>query len=202
MGNRVTGKNGAIYGVSSRTAVIIAVSMTDFGDHKTFTLTGFPLWDSTHYPTILVDGSAPSVAFTVNYIAGSITFASSIGTGHTVTINNITYSTLVLVGDFTDWSVDAMIDVVDATAMGDTWHQKVTTFLGWTATVEHFYVSSYFWTAFVTGNTFYVKFFIDGAGTTCWLGNGFFQWGVSVPFDGAIKEAISFEGTDQLQFTA
>jgi len=200
---RISGKNGKILAVSTRTIISIAETMTDVaGGHIVFILTGKPYWDSNLPPVILVDGFAPATAFTVQYVAGTITFASSIGAGHTVTVNGIAYSTLIEVGDFFNWTIDAKVDVVDATAFQDVWHVKLSTFLGWVATAERYYLNSYWFTAFGNHLTFYVQFFPVSTSAECWTGNGHIDDALKLVKDAPFTETIKLEGTGELVYTA
>lgn len=199
--SRYSGKNGKIMGVSSRTDVIVAQTMTDQGSHTVYVLTGKPLWDSSIMPKVLVNGTAPAVAFVVDYISGSVTFASALGSGDVVTVNNFTYSTLIEVGDFRSWAVNGTQDIVDITAFQDEWHKKVSTFKAWSGTLEHLYVSSYLWNTFVASTTFYVKLYVDMNDSHYWVGDAWFSAkGMSVPFNGVITEAVTLEGTNELRY--
>jgi hypothetical protein len=200
---RISGKTGKILAVSTRTVVSIAQTMTDVGGgHIVFILTGKPYWDSNLPPVILVDGTPSATAYTVQYVAGTITFSGSIGGGHTVTVNGIAYSTLLEVGDFFNWTIDAKVDNVDATAFQDIWKVKLSTFLGWVASAERYYINSYWFTAFGNGIDFYMQFFPQAASAECWTGNGYIDDSMKLTKDAPFTETIKLEGTGELQYTA
>ena len=166
----------------------------------TYTLTGKPYWDSNVYPVFLVNGSAPTVKYTVNYTKGTITFASALNPAYPVTVNNFTYSTLTEVGDFKSWKLDAKLDVVDVTGFQDGSHVKLATFKGWTASAEHYFTTGYWFTEFDLGKTFYFVFYYDSASSKYFVGNGLLNLPVDAPHDQAIMEPITLEGTDALTF--
>jgi len=101
------------------------------------------------------------------------------------------------------WNIDAKTDVVDATAFQDTWHQKLSTFLGWTATIEGLWLGSVnaFWTAFLSGATVSVVMYPIAGGTECFTGDAFADFSIKVVKDGVITFTAKLEGTGTLSHT-
>ena len=198
---RRTGQTGGVYGVTSRTTVSVAQAMTDGGAHTLYTLTGKPYWDSNITPTILVNGSAPAVAYTIDYIDGTVTFVTPLLITDAVTVNNIVYSTLIKVGDLYGWAASAKLDTVDVTAFEDVWHTLLSVFLGWTATIEAYHVNGYWFGALVASNNFYVKLYpdVNASPTEYWIGNGYLSEGVKLAHNAAVTEAITLNGTGVLK---
>ena len=202
MGARLTGKIGAIFGVTSRTTVSVALTMTDGGAHTLYTLTNKPLWDSNIPPTILVNAVPPAVAYIVDYIDGSVTFASALAPGDVVTVNNIVYCTMIQVGDCYGWNVNTKLDTADATAFGDVWHTLLATFIGWSVTIDSYHVNGYWFGALVTTNNFYVHLFTSYTGASneeYFVGNGYLDDGVKVAHNAVVTEPITLNGTGVLK---
>lgn len=198
---RLTGKTGAVYGVTSRTTVSVAVGMTDGGAHTLYTLTGHPYWDSNITPTILVNGVAPAVAYTVDYIDGTVTFASALLITDVVTVNNIVYSALVKVGDLFGWALDVKMDKVDATAFEDVWHTFLSVFLGWNVTIDGYKVNGYWYAAVVAANNFYIRLYpdVNASPTEYFVGNGYLSEGIKLVHNAAVTEAITLAGTGEMK---
>ena len=109
----------------------------------------------------------------------------------------------VEVAQIHEWSLDASVDVVDVTAFQDTWHQKLTTFLGFTGTLTGRWTGdATFWTALVGAVPVTLALYLTAGGTTNWTGSAICNFSISVPFDGAVDFTASFEGTGTLSFTA
>lgn len=195
---RITGKNGKIRGVLSRTTVSIDTAMTNAGDNLNYTLPPNTRWNPNLFPvikknTVLV----PASSYTVDYVNGKITFAVANLITDTITINGIEYMTMQDVGDIFNWSLDAKVDTVDATAFQDSFHTKLSSFRGWNATAEGYHVNGYWFSAF-SGNEFYVEFYPDAAATERWVGAAFISFGEKVKFDAAVTEHMAIDGTGAL----
>ena len=198
---RMTGKSGGVFCESSRISVLVAVTLTDLGAHTIYEYTSHPLWDSSKPPVILVNGSAPAVAYKVDYLSGRVTFATALLDTDVVTANKFDYSVLTKVGDLYGWSLDAKLDTQDATGFEDEWHVLVSGFKSWSASVDGYHVNGYWYTAFDTGKNTYFKFYPDvGSGITGYfVGNGHFDYGVKVSKDAVITEAMPIKGTSELR---
>jgi len=197
---RITGKNGKILSESSRTTVTTAQVLTDSGDHKTYNFpAGHQFLDPTQPPTITVNDANPTVAFTVDFIMGSVTFASALQVADVVKANNYTYSTLVEIGSMYNWAVDTKIDIVDVTAFQDVWHQKLSTFKGWTGSAEGYYVSAFWFNLFTPAKNVYVALYPEASSTERWVGAAFVDWGIKVAKDAAVTQTIRFEGNHELR---
>ena len=197
---RITGKNGKILAETSRTTVAGPTTLTDAGAHIVYTFPALTIYiDPTKPPTILVNGAAPAVAYTIDYILGSVTFASALAPGDVVTALAYVYSAVVEIGDLFNWAVDTKVDIVDSTGFQDTWHQKLATFLGWTGSAEGYYVSSYWYTQFTNKNAMYVVLYPDKNSVYRWVGACFIDWGIKVTKDAPVTSPIKFEGTHELR---
>lgn len=195
--SRLTGKNAQILAESTRTSVVVAQTMTDSGDHKTYSFQS--LWDSSKTPTItknavVVDPSA----FTIDYIAGTITFAVANLIGDVIKVNLIDYITLAVVADMYDWTVDAKIDVADATAFQDQFHTKLSSFRGWVAKASAYHRSDFWFPLFSAAKPCYVKLYPDASTTDYFVGNGFVSFGEKAPAGGVVVDSVSIEGTGAL----
>ena len=106
----------------------------------------------------------------------------------------------------TSWSLDAKLDVVDDTAFQDIWHSKLSTFKGWTATVEGLWESSggnsAFWDQFLLGTTATIELFPNKNATEKYSGSAFIDFSIKVVKDGVISFTAKVEGTGALTRTA
>ena len=214
--SRISGKNGAIYGVLAKTVVSVAAAMTDGGAHTVYTLVVGGVtekyWNPNLPPAITkdTDGNGIFLAvaaslYTVDFVNGTITFLSAVGATDVVKINGIEYCTLQAIGNMFDWTLDMKIGTTDSTAFQDTFAQKLSTFRSWSATATGYHVSAYWWDLFITtseGGTTpecYLVFYPDiGAPTLTnerYIGAGTIDAAVDVKKDAAVTEKITFNGT-------
>ena len=209
---RITGKNGTGYAVATRTVVSVAAAMTDGGAHTVYTLvvsSAQKYWNPNLPPVItkqtggvgLFVVQSPNL-YTVDYVAGTVTFLSALGATDVVKINGIEYATLAEVGDLFAWSLDLKIGTVDVTAFKDTFAKKLSEIRGWTATISGYHVSSFWWDAYIddTYPEFYVALYLDGDSATSerFVGAGFIDFGVGVAKDAAVTDKITVNGTDAI----
>lgn len=207
---RITGKNGTVYAVATRTLVSVAAAMTDGGAQTVYTLVVSAAtkkyWNPSLPPVITKQTGgvgdfvvqSPNL-YTVDYVNGTITFLSAIGATDVVKINGIEYATLAEVGDLFAWTLDLKIGTVDVTAFKDTFAKKLSEIRSWTATISGYHVSSFWWDAYAddTYPEFYVALYLDGASATSerFVGAGFIDFGVGVSKDAAVMDKITVNGT-------
>lgn len=196
--SRITGKNGKIMAEATRTAVTVDTTMVDSGDHQTYSY--HSLWDSSRPPTIKVNGSVvhPSL-YTVNFINGTVTFATPNLISDTVTVNNIEWVTVANVADIYNWTAEAKIDLVDATAFQDQYKFKLSSFRGWTAMAEAYHRSDFWFPLWSAAKPCYIKLYPDAGGTEYFIGNGFVDFAEKAPSTGAVADSVKIEGTGALE---
>ncbi len=206
---RITGKNGTVYAVTTRTLVSVAAAMTDGGAHTVYTLvvsSAQKYWNPNLPPVITkqTHGTGSFVVqspnlYTVDYILGTVTFLVALNSDDVVKINGIEYATLAEVGDLFAWSIDLKYSTVDVTAFKDAFSQKLSEIRSWTATIQGYHVSSFWWDAFIddTYPEFYVALYLDGASATSerFVGAGMIDFGVTVTKDAAVMDKITVNGT-------
>jgi len=213
---RITGKNGAIYGVLSKTTVSVAAAMTDGGAHTVYTLVVTAVarkyWNPNLPPVITKDTAGngiflpiSAVLYTVDYINGTVTFTTPNGATDVVNINGIEYSSLQAIGDMFNWTLDLKLGTVDATAFQDTFATKLSAIRSWSASAQGYHVSAYWWDLFITtseaGTTpeVYLVFYPDiGAPTLTnerFIGAGTVDVSIDVKKDAPVTEKITFAGT-------
>jgi predicted secreted protein len=109
------------------------------------------------------------------------------------------------VTSITDWTLDAKVDDVTSTAMQDTWHQKLTTFLGWDGSFTGHWESAganiAAWTQFLTGATATVELFPDKNQTEKFAGSAFIEFNLKAPHNGVVAFTAKFKGTGTLTRT-
>ena len=202
---RITGKNAQILAEATRTSVAVAVALTDVGAHTVYIYTGHPFWDPSTPPVITkqTHGSGGFVVqdpslYTVDYIAGTVTFAVALNNNDVVDANTFDYVTVAAVADMYDWSVDAKIDTVDVTAFTDAYHTKLSAFRGWTAAAASYHRSDFWYPLFVAGKPCYCKFYPDAATVEYFIGAGYVDFSEKAPMAGAVADAVKIEGTGAL----
>ncbi len=183
--------------------------MTDAGAHTVYSLvvtSTRKYWNPNLPPVITkqTHGTGSFVVqspnlYTVDYVAGTVTFLAANNSDDVVKINGIEYMTLSEVGDLFAWTLDMKIGTVDVTAFKDTFAQKLSEIRSWTATISGYHVSSFWWDAFSddTYPEFYVALYLNGASATSerWVGAGFIDFGVGVTKDTAVMDKITVNGT-------
>jgi len=111
----------------------------------------------------------------------------------------------VEVARITNWSIDTKIDIVDATAMQDAWHQKLSTFKSWTGSVEGVWENDgsnkQFWDTFLTAATATLELYPVGTATEKWSGSAFCDFSIKVAKDAVVMFTARVEGTDALTRT-
>jgi hypothetical protein len=195
--SRISGKNGKLRGVLARTLISVDTAMVDSGDHKTYSYQS--RWNPNLYPvikknTVLVATSA----YTVDYIAGTITFAVANLITDAITVNGIEWMSMQDVGDLFNWTLNAKVNVVDTTAFQDQFKEKRSSFREWSASAESYHVSGYWFDAF-SGEEFYVELYPDANETERWVGAVFVDDAPKVKMDAAVTETLGFTGTGALQ---
>lgn len=206
---RITGKNAKIQAEATRTSISVAVALTDGGAHTVYTYTGHPLWDPATPPVITkqTHGSGSFVVqdpslYTVDYIAGTVTFLVALNSDDVVKANTFDYVTVADVADVFDWAIDAKIDTVDVTAFQDTYHTKLSAFRGWSATAASYHRSDFWFPLWTASKPCYVKFFPDGGGSEYFIGAGFVDFGEKAPMAGAVADSVKIEGIGAFQRSA
>jgi len=195
---RITGKNATIFAQLARTDVVADTAMVNSGDNLTYSYNSF--WDPNKPPTIkkntvLVDRED----YTVNFISGTITFFVANLVTDAITVNDITWSTLVELADLFNWALDAKIDLADVTGFQDQYHTKLSSFRGWTATAESYHTNSVWFPYFDAALPVYVKLYPDVDVVQYFVGAAFVDFGEKVPHGGAVTDAIALTGTGALE---
>lgn len=195
---RISGKNGKIRGVLARTTVSVDTAMTNSGDNQTYSYQSY--WNPNLPPTIKKNGVVQArTAYTVDYISGEITFAVANLVTDVIEVNDIEYMTMQDVGDLFNWTLDAKVEVVDATGFQDAFAHRLSGIRGWTASAEGYHVSGYWWSAFEDAQPFYVELFPDAATTEKFVGAAFVDYGTQVKMDAPVTEKMMLNGTGEIR---
>lgn len=195
---RITGKNGKLRGELSRTTVSTPQAMTNTGDNQNYTFQSF--WNPNLPPRIFKNAvEVARTAYTVDFIAGKVTFITPNLVTDAITVNDIEYSTLQNVGDIFNWTLDAKIDVMAATAFQDQFREQLSGFRNWNATAEAYHLSGFWFDAFSLAKPFYVELFPDANSLERWVGAAFVDFSKKVAFDSPVTETITLNGTGALQ---
>lgn len=162
------------------------------------------LWNPNKFPVVKKNAVVVSNAlFTVDFINGMVTFLSPNLAGDSITVSAIEYVTLQDIADIYSWALDLKVDTVDVTAFQDVFHQKLSTFKGWTATAEGYKTSGYWFQSFQDAKEFYVEFYTDAVTAERLIGAAFVNWNAKVSHDAAVTETLTFEGTGNIdRYTA
>lgn len=207
---RLSGKNGAVYGVLARTTVSVAATLTDGGAHTVYTLVVSAVtrkyWNPNKPPVITLQtgGVGPfnpvsAALYTVDYVNGTVTFFVANGASDVLKINGIEYMSLQQVGDMFDWSLDLKVGTVDATAFMDQFAVKLSAIRSWTATASGYHVSSFWYDAFAASPNaeFYIALYPDGAlaSNERFIGAGTIDFMLDVKKDAAVTEKMTVTGT-------
>jgi predicted secreted protein len=106
------------------------------------------------------------------------------------------------VAQMMNWKIDSTVDVVDATAMQDTWRQKLPTFMSWKGSAEFRWTAdATLWTTFLTAASVALVFYFDKNVAHYFSGSAFVNFSFNTPFDNVVTYSCPFEGTDTLSYT-
>lgn len=194
---RITGKNAKLKVESARTVVSVDTAMVDSGDHQHYTYQSY--WDPTLFPvikknTVVVD---PSL-YAVDYINGKVTFATPNLLADAITVNKIEWVTTSDAADLYNWTVDAKIDMNDATGFQDQFHTKLSSFRGWVGTAESYHRNDLWFPFFTSAKPAYIEFWTDAGGLERFVGAAFVDMAEKVPMAGVVSEGVTFSGTGAL----
>ena len=109
------------------------------------------------------------------------------------------------VASLTNWSIDAKLDTVDDTAFEDIWHNFLSTFKGWTGTVEGIWeqggTNTAFWDQLLLTTTAVLDFYPDIGTTEKFTGSAFCDFSIKVAKDGVITFTAAVKGTGAMTRT-
>lgn len=200
---RITGKNAKVKVEATRTSVVVAQTMTDLGAHTVYQYQSY--WDPTIPPVITkqTHGAGPfnlvdPSLYTVDFLNGKITFGIANNADDVVKVNGIDWLTVADAVDVFDWTIDAKIDTVDATAFQDTYRTRLSSFRGWSGSAQAYHEGTLWFPLFNAAKASYVEFWTDAAGLERYVGAAFVSLAEKAPMGGAVTEAVTFEGTGPL----
>lgn len=107
-----------------------------------------------------------------------------------------------IVASISNWAIDAKLPTVDATAMGDSFHQKLGLIRDWTATVEGYWeqgsTNTQFFDIWNGAAKVQCEFFPDQSTTEKWVGEAFANFNLKAAHDGVVAFSATLEGTGAL----
>lgn len=178
-----------------------SVALVDSGDHKTYQAAwGSRRWDNQETLTIYEDGSPITTGFTVDYLAGSITFdfAQDPGNAYTATGKRLA---LVEVVDLTGLSLEGSTKMLgDASTIRDQFEQYLPGKKNWKLSTDLWWVDGTYWEMLAAGRLVAEIFYeYDGSTKKCLVGYAQLDgvnW--SVPHDGLQTSKVTLQGSEGL----
>lgn len=147
----VAGKVSGIYRKNGNSTAFSNLVLSDIGTHKVYRVpiadTAHRYWDPNQAVVVEVDptGSgtfaAPTGEYEIQRPSGYVVFKEALGASAVVRASGYCFSITQIGGAF-GWSVDAKIDLLDATTFeSDEWKEFVASFKSYSAKVEKFWVN-------------------------------------------------------------
>ena len=202
-GSTGAGITGAFSVISAANGVAFtALSLVDSGDHLTYqAAAGSRYWDNDLALTVKADGSTVTSGFTVNYLRGAVTFATS-QIGKVITADGTMRSLLAFQKVINLYDCKVKIDGkdIDTTSVEDSgWGSSIVGSRSWNVTAGAFYYTGYIPLAALAVNYLW-KFYSVLSATPFAIGKGNIQsmdLVLANPND-AQKQTITVKGAGEL----
>lgn len=177
------------------------VALIDSGDHKTYQAAwGSRRWDNQETITIEEDGSPITTGFTVNYLAGSITFDSAQDPSNVYTATGKKLA-LIEVADLTGQSFEGSAKMLgDASTIRDRFEEYLPGKKNWKLSTDLWWVDGTYWEMLAAGRMIAEIFYhYDGSTKKCLVGYAQLDgvnW--SMPHDGLQTSKVTLQGSEGL----
>ena len=176
------------------------IALADAGDHQNYQAAwGSRRWDNRETLTIKKNGTAITTGFTVDYLAGKITF-SSVQLGTNVFTATGEKLALVEVADLRGMSFEGSAKMLESSTVRDAFEQYLPGKKNWKLSTDLWFVDGTYWEYLAAGRLVAEIFYqYDSSVKKCLVGYAQLDgvnW--SVPQDGLQTSKITLQGSEGL----
>jgi len=198
----IAGSGAQILAASGTSTSFTDETLTDAGDHKTYTIatSAHRYWDDSVVPVIQESTDSGSTwhtaaeAYTIQYVGGVVHFASANTSSNLYRAHSGKYFTITTIGGGHEWDLTTDLDLYDVTEFGQTFHTFIAGLVGGSGTINRFWIDTYFTTLILTGSArAIVALYTDTANGKRYEGYAFIkQEQLKVPVGGVVDETLGF----------
>lgn len=176
------------------------IALADAGDHLNYQAAwGSRRWDNRETLTIKKNGTAITTGFTVDYLAGKITFSSA-QLGADVFTATGEKLALVEVADLRGMSFEGSTKMLESSTIRDAFEQYLPGKKNWKLSTDLWFVDGTYWEYLAAGRLVAEIFYqYDGSVKKCLVGYAQLDgvnW--SVPQDGLQTSKVTLQGSEGL----